>query len=192
MASKTSIISGASIRLGNDPVISLDEGSKAAQVGANLYAPVLESLLTAHRWRFATGKMNLSLLADSPLNEWAYAYQLPTNPKVMHIIRVYPATDYERFENKLYCDTGAGIAIDYVYRPSEEYFPPSFVDLLEYKMAMEMAIPITGSASLREQFKADIVGNGLMPGVLGYAMAADSRERPADSIIDSPFIDVRR
>jgi len=192
MASKISIISGAAVRLGNDPVISLDEGSKAATVGSNLYDTVLESLLAAHRWRFATGKKDLDLLADTPLNEWQYAYQLPANPKVITIIRVYPRMEYERFEDKIYCESNQGIAIDYVYRPTEEYFPAFFVDLVEYRMAMEMALPITGSRTLRDQFRADLVGNGAQPGVMAYAMAADSRERPPEAIVDSPFTDVRR
>jgi|TARA_Y100000310_G_scaffold327163_1_gene393102 hypothetical protein len=192
MASKLSMISGAAVRLGAEPVISLDEGSKAATTGGNLYDSTVESLLAMHRWRFATGKKALSLLSDTPLNEWLYAWQLPTNPKVMTIIRVYPQQIYERFEDKLYTNQANACEIDYVYKPSEDNWTTSFVEMVEVKLAMEMAVSVTGSRTLRDTLKLDFAGNSAQPGVMQLAMAADSRERPPAAVVDSPFTSVRR
>lgn len=186
------MISGAAIRLGASPVISLDEGSKAAEVGANLYDTEIEALLAANRWRFATGKIALSLLADEPLNDWRYAWQLPTNPKIMTLVQVYPSQDYERYEDKLYTNNGNACEIDYVYRPDEDKWPAHFVALVEAKLAMEMAIGVTGSRTLHETMKANFSGPGSHSGVLQHAMAVDSRERPPTEIVDSPFVSVRR
>lgn len=192
MASKLSIISGAAVRLGEPPIISLDEDTKTAQAGSALYDTILDSTLSMHRWRFATGKIALSLLAQAPLNDYSYAYQLPTNPAVVTIIRVVPHMDYERFEDKIYCNAGGGISIDYIYRPAASMFPPYFVELMEVRMASAMALPVTGSRTLKQLMDGDLVGNNMEPGLLAKAMAADARERPGQPIVHSPFIGVRR
>lgn len=193
MASKLSIISGAAVRLGESPVISLSEDTKTAQAGNALYDTILDSSLSMTRWRFATGQIALSLLTEAPLDpRWRFAYQLPTNPAVVTIIKVFPRTDYERYENKLYCNTGNGLAIDYVYRPDADRFPPYFVELMEIRMASAMAMPVTGSRTLKQLMDGDLMGNNMVPGLLAQAMAADARERPADRIVHSPFTDMRR
>jgi len=192
MASKLSIISGAAVRLGEPPVIALEEDTKTAQAGANLYDTVLESTLSWHRWRFATGKAELNLLSNTPLNEWSYAYQLPTNPKVVTVINVHPRMDYERYEDKIYCNSNQGISIDYVYSPDPSKFPSYFVELMEVRMAAAMAIPVTGSRTLKQLMDADLAGSSMIPGLIATAMAADARERPATPIVHSPFVDVRR
>jgi len=192
MASELSIISGAAVRLGEAPIISLDEDTKAVQAGVNLYDTILEATLSWHRWRFATGKIDLNLLAAEPLNEWNYAYQLPTNPKVVTIIKTHPRLNYERYEDKIYCNTNAGIAIDYVYRPDESMFPSYFVDMMEVRMASAMAIAVTGSRTLKQLMDDDLRGVGGQVGLIAIAMAADARERPNKGIVDSPYVDVRR
>ena len=56
MASKLGMISQAAVKLGEPPVLSLDEDNKAAKSGANLYDQAYESLLSYNRWRFAVAK----------------------------------------------------------------------------------------------------------------------------------------
>lgn len=192
MASKLSIISGAAVRLGGVPVISLTEDTKAAQSGDSLYDTILEGTLANHRWGFAKGKISLSLLADAPLNEWSYAYQLPTNPKLLSLVRVYPRMNYARYEDKIYCNSNQGIDIDYIYAPDASKFPPYFVELMEVRMAAAMAIPVTGSRTLRSEMLGEISGNNLEPGLWAKATGRDAQEYPQVPIEDSPYVQVRR
>jgi hypothetical protein len=71
------LCSRALLRLGAQPVASLDEGTAEAEVAANLYAPVRDGLLSAHPWSFATGQAALPRLAAAPHADLAHAFQLP-------------------------------------------------------------------------------------------------------------------
>ena len=190
--SKVGLISGAAVRIGEPSINSLDENNKAAKTGANLYDTILESTLTSHHWRFATGKRNLSRLTDVPLNEWQYVYQLPTDPQYLKAIKLYPETDYEIYEDKLYANAST-ISMDFIYKPDESMFPPWFAEVMEIRLAIAMAMPVTGKKSIKDAMQDELVGvpeRGTI-GVLAQAKAADAGARPNDVISDSPFIDVR-
>ena len=178
-----SICSNALLLLGHNPISSFTEGGAGAQVSANMYETVYESVLTMHRWRFAAGQVALSRLVDTPLHDWAYAYQLPADYLVA--IKVYPHADYEIFEDKIYCDQ-ASLAIDYLFKPEENTLPPYFLELMEFRLASKFAIPVTGNRSLADTYFA------MFQDQFNRASSLDSQARPSDPIQDSPFIDARQ
>ena len=73
----------------------------------------------------------------------------------------------------------------YVYNVSETALPPHVVIAVQYKLASDFAISITESNSKSELYEAKYRN------ALAHARTIDSQGRPQESIIDSPFVDVR-
>lgn len=183
MASDIEIASNALVRIGVPPISSFNEGGAAGVVAGNLYEPTIRALLTDHRWRFASAKRQLAQLTAAPLNEWQYAYQLPSD--MIMLYRVYPGTEYEIYEDKLYSQENT-IEIDYLFRAPEPLFSPYFQLACEYKLASEFALTVTSNRSLAETYEIKYQDT------MKKARFADSQSRPADRVEILDYIKVRQ
>jgi len=181
MATKFDIVSQALLLIGEQPISSFSEGVSGL-VASNLYDTTRDSFLTQTRWRFAVGKKQLSQLVATPLNEWKYAYQLPSD--MLMPISVYPKARYEIYEDKLYTHQNT-IELDYIFRPDEAAFPAYFIEALAARLAEKFAIPITNNQTLREAMQVTAQDS--------YRSAAykDAQGRPPQAIKHRPFIQVR-
>lgn len=180
--SAISICSNALILLGDRPISSFNDPGAGAQTASNLYESSYINLLSMHRWRFATNKAQLSRLTASPLNEWQYQYQIPTDS--VAIITVYPVDDYEIYEDKIYANNSS-LSIDYVYRVDESKLPLWFAKTMEYYLAMQFAIPVTGNSTRLGEMQQ------LWTQQLRSAKNIDSTIRPNTGVFDSPFTFIR-
>ena len=176
--SKLSIISSALVLIGDAPINSIDDAGAGATAAATLYDSSLENLLTMHRWRFAIKQGGLSRLAAEPINDYKYQFQLPTDFMYLEKASVY---NFELFGDKLYTNQKS-VIIDYGYKESEDKFPAWFVKTLEYWLAAEFAIPVTGNATKAQFYESKFQ--------LQYRRARnlDSSERPNVPIQDSPLV----
>jgi len=179
MASDVSICSNALLLIGHSKISALSENEHAEA----FYPTSYKSLLSKHRWHFATRKsVPLSRLTAAPQNEFDYAFQLPTDMLVLD--RTYPSTNYKIFGDKLYSNNPT-VEIDYRYQVAESDLPPYVVTVMEFLMASKFAIPVTANkttaAEYREAYKDE----------LRTAKFLDAQQAPADPISDNPLIDVR-
>jgi len=180
--SKVTIASNALVLLGDEPISSFTEEGAGSRVAANLYETAYLSMLSSHRWNFATKKASLSKLAATPQNEYQFQYQLPTD--MVMVITTYPASIYRILGDKLYSDAPS-IEIDYIWKVTEDQFPAYFVKAFEYKLAAEFAVPITEDLN-----KVDIMTR-LYERESRQARYADSQSAPNVPIVDDPYIRVR-
>jgi len=180
--SKISICSNALILLGEAPISSFDDPGAGALTAANLYESSYINMLSMHRWRFATKKAQLGRLSAAPLNEWQYQYQLPTD--IVALITTYPNTNYELYGDKLYAND-ATISVDYVHRMDESQLPLWFTKTMEFYLAMQFAIPVTGNSTRLGEM------NQLWTQQLRSAKNIDSTIRPNAGVFDSPFTSIR-
>tara|TARA_R110002020_G_scaffold180877_1_gene375626 strand:- start:364 stop:912 length:549 start_codon:yes stop_codon:yes gene_type:complete len=181
MATKFDIVSQALLLIGESPISSFSEGVSGT-VAANLYDTTRDSFLTATRWRFAVGKLKLSRLTDTPLNEYNYAFQLPSD--LLMPIGAYPSARYEIYEDKLYSNHSE-IELDYIFRPDESAFPAYFVEALAAQLAEKFAIPVTNNQTMRQAMEAHASDS--------YRKAAfrDAQGRAPQAIKHRPYIAVR-
>src|SRR5688572_8267905 len=77
--SDTEICNIALGHLGEAPITSLNEDSKAAWACNLHYALTRDELLRGHRWNFAKDRVQLSELAEGPAFGWARQFQLPAD-----------------------------------------------------------------------------------------------------------------
>lgn len=146
------LCSRALIRIGASPITSFDDGSAEAEIASALFEPVTNGLLSSYAWSFATAQTELTQLAEAPLADYAYAYQLPND-----FLRALSAgsgnrgrgLQYRIFQNALHCNA-AQVMLTYVYRPEEEDFPAYFDQAVIARLAAEFTIPVTESTSRAE------------------------------------------
>ena len=182
MATDIDLCSNALLLIGDDVITSFTDAGAGAKVASNLYESSYENILSLHRWRFAVGKIQLSQLVSTPVNQFKYAYQLPAD--LLTMIRTYPDSDYEIYEDKLYSNHSS-VEIDYVFTPDESKLPAYFIKLMEFYLASQFAIPVTDNTSKAEQY------NAMFEEQLKRARFLDSQGRPGDPVTSSPLVDVR-
>lgn len=134
MLTKQDLCSMALLKLGEKPLTSLNSDTASAQLARTLYDITIDSLLSAHPWRFATQNINIEKNQD---NEFI----IPEN--VLRILRcsgrVYGKQIFSDLEN---------VKMLAVMRINSESFPSYFVSLAATKLAMEFCIPLTGNQQI--------------------------------------------
>lgn len=180
---KIGLLSNALILCGEQPLQSLSDERYGATVGVNLFELIYENELQSNRWRFAMKKRALSRLASSPLNEWQYAFQLPTD--MLLPVGVYPrGTAYDIFGDHLYTQVSS-VDFDYLFKPDINRVPAYFSQMLVYALYRDLVGPITENTTKVQ------IATGLYNVQRGRAMFADAQGRPNTPIADSPFTAVR-
>lgn len=181
--SKIKIISDAAILLGEEPLSSLTSDRYAARVGSNLFEVFYESEIQSGAWRFAMKKRALSLLVDEPLNQWQNAFQIPSDCLLPRA--VWPlGTRYDIYGRHLYTDAAA-VDLEYIFKPDVDLLPAYFSLMMTLYLAKMMAKPITESDAHEKKWSREYTIQR------DRALYADSQARPAQSIQDNPFVDVR-
>ena len=82
MASDVDICNAALGELGVSGLVTSlapPTGTAYATLCATLYPMARDSLLEMHTWTFATKRVSLALLSETPPNSWSYAYAAPTD-----------------------------------------------------------------------------------------------------------------
>jgi hypothetical protein len=184
MSTKIEISSNALMLIGDKPISSFTDSGAGATVAANLYRSTYESVLSTHPWSFALKEQKLSKLSQTPdpLTNFNSAFQLPGD--LVRLWAILPHSNYIIVGSLVYTNQNDLLA-RYIYAPDETVLPPHFVKSLEYKLASEFAISITEDNAMAELYEKKFRMK------VAEARAVDSQSRPQESIIDSPFIDVR-
>ena len=180
MASDIDIASNALQMIGGGSISSFTGGGDAAVANA-LYEPIVLAMLSKNYWRFAMKKQSLNRLSQTPLNEFQYAFQIPTDS--VKIERVEPRVRYKIFQDKIYTDSNT-IELDYLFRADTSSWPPYFVLLVTYKLASEFALSVTDNeqknALYEDKYRTQ----------LGEAFTADAHNFQQTPIVDSTFTNV--
>lgn len=189
-------MSAALVLAGEKPLNSLTDPRYGAQVVAALTDMIYENELQCHPWRFSCKKQQLSLLNQTPLNEWQYAWQIPTDCLAMiGFWGVGPDKLYEIYGgNVLYTNISSNptaqglppqLIAEYQFKPDPSTLPSYFTLLLTLAIAKHIAKPITESDSARTKCEQAYNQQRSM------AQFADSRQRPNRPLQHRPFIQVR-
>ena len=177
----------ALLKIGAQPIASLDEGTAEAEVAANLYAGTRDALLSGHPWSFATGQAALPRLATRPVVDFRHAFQLPAG-----FLRALSAgipgsgrgLTYRLLEDRLHCDAEQ-VVLSYIFRPDESVFPAFFAAVLATRLAAEFCIPLTENTSRAQLLLAQAEAE------LRSARRIDSQQATPHAFEDFPLITVR-
>jgi len=154
-ADETFICNQALGLLGSSKIMSLDDESKEARFCVRFYEQTRDEVIAGHRWNFAIQRAELSRLAEAPVSEWEYHYQLPSD-----CLRVLQLNGFDEMENasrfviegrKLLTDDDRAV-IRYLWGVTDvTLYPPLFIEALAVRLASKLAHPLTGSRSMPQE-----------------------------------------
>lgn len=96
--SKEEICNMALGYFGEARISSINDSSNVARTCKQYFAQTRDAVLRSHLWNFAMGRKALSALADAPLFEYSYAYQLPEDFIRLAAVNDLDAYDYQACE----------------------------------------------------------------------------------------------
>lgn len=159
MASVIGIVNSALYKVGaKKQIVSLDEGTPAANFMSARYEDLRDDLLRAHPWNFAVKRVKLARLAETPAYEYDYKYAMPSD-----IIRTLLLSDNSagtgvvdyREESGTYFSNAEELWLKYVYKVTDpNQMTADFREVLALKIAIEAAITIANSNSMSETMEA--------------------------------------
>lgn len=144
--SPVALCNRALLKIGAQPIQSFYDDRIEADIALSFYEPIRDALLSAYPWRFAVAQTTLPLLAEQPLADYHFAFQIPAD--CLRILSLGGVT-YRRIGNALHTNTETAI-IDYIYRPADELAPAYFEIALMARLAAEFCLPLTENTSRAE------------------------------------------
>ena len=160
MPSVVEICNLALAHIGQGSINSLDEESAQAEQCNLFYTNTRDKLLRQFPWNFSTQSILLALV-DTTIPGWDYVYQHPAT--ALWIRKVYTADDtdpeipneYEitstGTEKYVCCDIEDAYAKCTIKVEDPTLYDPAFVDVLAYKLALDLIMPLTESSSRTQE-----------------------------------------
>lgn len=153
MATRTDIdiVSRALVMIGEQAISSFSQGSTPANIADAIYEDLVQERLTSFPWRFAMKKDTLNRLVTAPLNQYDAAYQIPADCLAIQTVRINDSViEYTTFEDEVYCNASINdtVTMDYIYRVTEENWPPYFVVAVELYLAAFFATALAEKPDL--------------------------------------------
>ncbi len=208
---QVTICNMALARLGHSTIQSITELNSVGAEFCNLfYEPVRRWLLRYHPWGFAKATAALAQTSTTPLG-WDFQYQLPTGcMRVWSIVdaagsgselvqtfvggeMVYKpmATsstpiEFDIFGDKVHTNLEAAYAIYNQDISDPTIFDNMFSDAFAWRLAFEVAMPLSGKMALRKQAQ-----EGFMES-MAAATTASSNERRVRQTAGSDLVEARR
>lgn len=194
------ICSDALLMLGGKAISSFNEGTSASNTCDRLYPGIKYSTLQSYPWSFSFKKVQLAQTINTPVNQYRYEYQLPSD-RLGAIRRAYNSTaigagtfnDWVIQGDKLLTNETT-VVIDYQFAPTESEMPAYFVQLLKYMMAWHLADPITDQVTKTQYWQQVAVGSlgeNNRGGYFRTAMVVDGQGNTTQSFEDFSLIEVR-
>ena len=142
-ASEVSICSGALVKLGLQPIISLADANAQARACNQVYATQRDALLRMHPWKFATRYVTLTPDVDAPPFDFDYQFTLPSDYLKLQHESADPYYQWRLVGNKIFANDNV-FELVYTARVTDPtQFDSLFVEALEDKIAMILALPLT-------------------------------------------------
>ena len=199
MVSKFDICSTALVELGEDTISSFTANTPPSKICGQVYPEYIKYLLSIYAWKFSKKKVQLARLTTAPINEWSYAYQMPSDMLMMHglfnssSVGILPQTNYEIFQDQIFTNETT-VYIDYQFQPDESNFPPFFTQFAIVAIASKLAMPITDDRGIEELKSLKAFGSpsdNLNGGLFGVAKKLDSLQDPTSAIRADTLLSAR-
>lgn len=162
MPGETDVINTAARLVGAEPITSITDGTKTANVASDIYDELRDYLLRSHPWNFATKRVQLARSATAPTFEFDYAYVLPAD--WLRTISVHDndaghGTLFYRMEQVgdqlVLVASSDQVYLRYVARVEDpNLMALDFRRTLEVSLARDFAIPLASSNTLHESLSS--------------------------------------
>jgi hypothetical protein len=186
MATRIDVCNLALGRIGQEAIATLDEASNEARMLNRFWDPDRKSVLRAHPWNFATETSELAEVLD-PVPDFDYVYELPADCiRALTLTKDHVESLFEIRGRTLVTDV-PGAILKYVKDVTDTAkFDDRFVEALSYRLAMDIALPITGNEKLQQGMIQ------LYNGTMSMARATDAQEGRRKDMDHNSILDSRK
>lgn len=197
LPSQIDVANLALVKLGDTQIVTFEDDSPHARVIKLVYPRVVDTVLRAHRWRFATRQATLALLTGAPTWRYGYRFQLPTDPFCLRVTRVSSDVDAAptprdagnavwEIQGRELLSNDSTVTIEYIARITDpQQWDALFLEAVTERLAAELAIPITSTPSLR----TSLLQTYLLK--VQDARTYDGMEGAPEVVDDTTLLDVR-
>lgn len=142
-------------RIGTNRISSLTQDTENARIANLLYDFIVDEVLASYPWPCAITRASFAQLTTTPAYEYAYEYQLPSNPYCLKVLSVYPTGDYKVEGRKLLTDLSS-VSARYIGRlTNASDFSPYVTRVLVAKLAVEFSGRIANALNLKRVLEAE-------------------------------------
>jgi hypothetical protein len=187
--STVSICNRALDLLGADPITSLEDGSKAANLCQRNFEPSADSVLRLYPWNAALRRARLPALAEQPSWGYRHQFQLPQGPEpafCLRLLEVDNGTDYRVEGRRILADYAAPLDILYIGRIVDiASYDPLLAEAVAAKLAVHLAGNLTESGSRIE------AARDYLRQILAEAKAIDAQEGGSSDLVVDAWLAAR-
>lgn len=156
MPAETDVINAALRKIGGTDITSLTDGTKNANIAADLYEETRDGLLRSHPWNFATRRASLAQISTTPAFEFDFAHAVPAD--WLRTVSVHDndaglGSLYSRMENmsgtRAILSNSDTVYMRYVAQVTDtNAMTADFRAVLETMLAREFALPVASSNTM--------------------------------------------
>lgn len=195
MADEVGICNSGLAKIGNNRIISLTQGTPAANLCAEQYEKLRDDLLRSHDWNFAASRVKLGQLSATPAFGYDYQYALPSDwmrtitvhaadNRYVHITEY--ATESTEAEGRVLLTDYPDVYLRYVRKITDvNLMDPAFREALAWRLAVELSVPLTKSGSLRDRMDAGFED------ALSIAKSIDGQDDPPQRVPEGDWVTAR-
>jgi hypothetical protein len=193
MAAPVAIANSALVLIGQDPIISLDEGNKRAIACKAQYDIARQAEIRANRWGFSMKRAALAALATPPISQFDFAYAMPADLLRLDYVgdtfvglslTDYRTTDESEFAiegREILTSKAAPLNIRYQYDVTDgSKFDALFTDAFAHTLALKVTETLRASVpKLLPEMYAQVISR---------AYQVNAIERPPVPLADDSWI----
>lgn len=185
MASVVQICNKALDKLGATPIVSLEDGTKNANLCLRAWEQVRDETLRDHPWNFAVKRVVLA--ADTSTPAWGFEYRFPLPADFLRLLEVRDlSTNQYQVENGAILANDGALYVRYIYRVTDpNLYDPLFADLVATRLAAELCEAVTQS-NTKVQLLWQAYDDALI-----RAKRVDAQENPPSQYEEDSWVTVR-
>lgn len=187
MPSQVDLCNKALRRLGEDPIIALDENSVWGRRCLAALPEVIRSVLSLDYWRSATKRSVLAADAQTPIG-YTSAYSLPSDCLHLAALKLNQYDKWSIEGNKILTNNPKNTPLEIMY-VREVVDPNQFTPTLYEAIALGLAHELSGYSTATNVSRDDIYG--LYAQALSIAQNVNARENPVHALASTSWVDAR-
>jgi hypothetical protein len=164
MMTDIQLCSQALTLLGADEITTFQDETREAKICNTIFELTVRACLSDRNWSFAQNQIQLNKLTQVPLFQYSAAFQLPAdylrlagkdNPGLPHSIK----------EGYLYCNASE-VKVNYIFRSSEEKFPPYFSEYVINRLCQKLAISLMEDENKAAYYAKEVMDSRKRAGLI--------------------------
>ena len=186
--SPTDIANQALGMVGNQPITSIDDASVAANLCARFFPRLRDELLRNHPWKFAMRRASLPASDVAPVWSTMKAFPLPADCLRLLALDLYdPDIRWQVEGGNVVAELDGPLDVLYTARVEDvAAWDATFTSAMCARLAMELAMPLAQSGTLRQQMESEYRRT------LREARSLDSMQAAPGKFYADQLVDARR